>query len=792
MRTLLMRPLKRLRPREGWAILFMALAALACPSAALMQVTRDIGAERLLMLTVTAALIGLALARSRLPAGRAALVGALLGTGLLVVVLGRLLPPLSLLWPEAEGLMAWLQRGGWQQRPVAIPFPHATADFVWQRIADFGVQLGAWLHAVAAGEATDRIGFLLIAGLLAWGLSLFGSWQIFRRQAPIAGLLPSGTGVVLIVFLSGGGTMFLIAYMFCLLGLLAALHLWTRQQEWEQSGTDYPGDLGFDLAQVVLPWLAAILLMAGFFPVLQIRPASVAFGRLLYRPWSAVEQISNRLFGVIDSPYPGGYSPNRLPNEHLLSGGPEMGRTVVFYVKTNDPVPLPPEAEEAGMPATLTPPRYWRGVVYDLYTGHGWSQSRLTSRNYQAGRLLVPDLPAGSELRQGFEIVSAPGSLLYAANAPMSVDHPVRAWWRDPGDLAQVERSADQYTVISVPPEPTVRDLRSAPDLMPPDLAERYTALPDTVPQRVRDLAQQLTAGAETRYDRAKAIEEYLRTFTYTLDVPLPPPDRDVADYFLFELQKGFCDYYATAMVVMARAAGVPARYASGYAQGTYDFERERWQVTELNAHSWVEVYFEGIGWVEFEPTAGLVPIVRRSGEEAATPAGWTPETTGPAEALPWGLGIVGGILALLVAAIARLWRPQRRPIASAAGLVCDRYARLLTWGRRLGHAAKDGQTPYEYSATLQAGLTACSDVPRASQAGVDAVQLIGSFVRAQYGGEPIGDQEGRQIEALWTRLHRNLWWLWVNRLLAWLRRPAGKDRLVNARSRTGSEITRR
>ena len=321
MLPLLERLLKRLRPREGWIIFFMVLAALACPAAALMQVTRDIGAERLLMLTCVAALIGLALARSRLPAGWAALVGTLLGTGLIAVVLGRLLPPLSLLWTEVESLMAWLQRGGWQQHPLTIPLPYATADFFWERAVDFGERLWAWTQAVLAGESTDRIGFLLLAALSAWGLSLFGSWQVFRRRAPIAGLLPSGIVVVLIVFLSGGGTIFLITYLFCLLGLLAAVHLWTRQQQWEQTGTDYPGDLGVDLFQVVFPWLVAILFVAGFFPVLQVRPVSIAFGRMLYRPWSAIEQVSNRLFGVISSPYPGGF-PNRLPNEHLLGGVP--------------------------------------------------------------------------------------------------------------------------------------------------------------------------------------------------------------------------------------------------------------------------------------------------------------------------------------------------------------------------------------------------------------------------------------------------------------------------------------
>jgi len=129
------------------------------------------------------------------------------------------------------------------------------------------------------------------------------------------------------------------------------------------------------------------------------------------------------------------------------------------------------------------------------------------------------------------------------------------------------------------------------------------------VPARVLELAQQLTNGQQTAYDKVKAIEAYLRTYPYDLEVPAPPPDRDVADYFLFDLKKGYCDYYATAMVVLARASGLPARFVSGYAPGSYDISKAAYVVRELHAHSWVEIYFPQIGWIEFEPTASQPEI---------------------------------------------------------------------------------------------------------------------------------------------------------------------------------------
>ncbi len=94
-----------------------------------------------------------------------------------------------------------------------------------------------------------------------------------------------------------------------------------------------------------------------------------------------------------------------------------------------------------------------------------------------------------------------------------------------------------------------------------------------------------------------------MREFPYTLDVPVPPADKDVVAYFLFDLQEGYCDYFATAMAVLARSAGLPARVVGGYATGAYHEEEHLFTVTAAEAHTWVEIYFFGIGWVEFEPT---------------------------------------------------------------------------------------------------------------------------------------------------------------------------------------------
>ena len=138
------------------------------------------------------------------------------------------------------------------------------------------------------------------------------------------------------------------------------------------------------------------------------------------------------------------------------------------------------------------------------------------------------------------------------------------------------------------------------------DAYSRYLQLPNTLPERVYALAQEITKDAQTTHQKAKAIEKYLaETYPYSTNVPETPPGADFVDYFLFDLRRGYCTYYATAMVVLCRALDIPARYVEGFAfapemiQGYY-------YATGAQAHAWPEVYLDGFGWISYEPTAGF------------------------------------------------------------------------------------------------------------------------------------------------------------------------------------------
>ncbi len=152
-----------------------------------------------------------------------------------------------------------------------------------------------------------------------------------------------------------------------------------------------------------------------------------------------------------------------------------------------------------------------------------------------------------------------------------------------------------------------------------------YLQVPNNLPQRVKDLAVSLVSRADTDYDKAKAIEQYLsKNYPYNLDVRSTPRNRDFVDYFLFDLKQGYCSYYASAMAVLARCVGLPARYVEGYMLPPEPTKNDSttYIVTNMQAHAWVEIYFEGYGWLPFEPTSPFSASFYSSSKSDAVYAG--------------------------------------------------------------------------------------------------------------------------------------------------------------------------
>jgi len=197
-----------------------------------------------------------------------------------------------------------------------------------------------------------------------------------------------------------------------------------------------------------------------------------------------------------------------------------------------------------------------------------------------------------------------------------------------------------------------------------------------------------------------------------------------VADYFLFDLKKGYCDYYATAMVVLARASGVPARFVSGYASGSYDAPNAQYIVRELHAHSWAEVFFPGIGWIEFEPTASQ-PEIERIESNVVTPVSETPDPAGMEllnrfrlmRASIWLTPLAGLLLLFFVYfTLIERWLYLRLAPAIAIERI---YRRLYRHGRTLAGERARAETAYEFEKLLIAKIEAIKARSRARLARV-------------------------------------------------------------------------
>ncbi|MFY9608588.1 MAG: DUF3488 and transglutaminase-like domain-containing protein [Blastocatellia bacterium] len=274
------------------------------------------------------------------------------------------------------------------------------------------------------------------------------------------------------------------------------------------------------------------------------------------------------------------------------------------------------------------PPRYlrWRGVALERYDGRGWSlyDGQRTKGDHQDGT--IAGEPASKNAR--FEFVHVlgerspnPGGLieqrivrepldtptLFAALRPIRLRGAIGNVRRDIHTEALAGdglRGRTVYSVVSDVSVPTEQDLRAESPAASPELIRRlYLEKPRRLDPRISQLAREITRNAPTPYDKAKAIENYLKTrFRYTLNITINGED-PLAE-FLFDVREGHCEYFATAMVIMLWTLEIPARIVNGFQMGEYNDLNDLYTVRDSDAHSWVEAYFpRSQTWVEFDPT---------------------------------------------------------------------------------------------------------------------------------------------------------------------------------------------
>ena len=726
--------------------------------------------------------LGWLLAGTRLKSWMAALIAAVTGLVVVGLSIGRLAKPFVALAVAAGDWyiqVASLSRFS-QKDPAS--FAPTGLDQAWTGfLAAIGTLLDRsrlWLQALSIGQPNyDPLAVLLVWGILAWGSAVWAAWWLRRRQQALIGLAPSGILLAVTLAYSGGAAYPLITWIGATICLQVVSSYLNYKDEWQARRLDR-ADIEGDWALMVLFIVAVLMGLSLAVPSFSIQKIVDEVQQTI-APQNQTSSNVAAALGLrqrpqkIYTPLESAQSPG-LPNEHLLGSGPELSERVVMRISVDGLTPLPSQIL-ATHPELAPPNYYWLSTTYDRYTGRGWGTTLSGLQKFPAGQSIGNklDSPQGApyeNIRQNVQMTSGKGGVLYASGELLSVSKDFQVAWRGSGDLFGAQSNSASYSVDSRLPAAKPEQLRQAGQAYPEWIQKTYIALPESVPRRVWDLALDLTATKKTAYDKALAIESYLRTFPYTLDLGPPPADRDLVDYFLFDLQRGYCDYYASAMVVLARAAGLPARVAIGYASGTYLPEQAIYNVTEADAHAWAEVYFPGYGWIEFEPTAGRPPIERTEKKVKPTPtvspsSSATPLTTESARRLQrllsvGAMGMIGLFLAFLMWRIIERLRMQRLTPQKAITLL---FGRLYRRGQALVADRGPGRTPNEFTAELSQFVARIWSGPGAQHTAKSMIEhmegLSDAYAQVIYSTHPVGEADKQQAIQAWQGLSLRLWW---------------------------------
>ncbi|HET8523687.1 MAG TPA: transglutaminase domain-containing protein, partial [Thermomicrobiales bacterium] len=347
------------------------------------------------------------------------------------------------------------------------------------------------------------------------------------------------------------------------------------------------------------------------------------------------------------------------------------------------------------------------------------------------------------------------------------------------------------YQVTGLMSFASATELSEATGDDPQYIRDRYLQLPTTVTERTKELTNQIIADAGNRYDAALAIQNYLRDqYTYDEKVKVPPADQDVVDYFLFESKRGYCEYFASSMVVMLRSAGIPARVVAGFREVPYDQAAGGYLYREKQAHTWVEVFFPGYGWIPFEPTPGVAqpfergdqaptpePVPTQTPEIAPTPTPLGPETAATATPVAAGAeqdpsqggggvgsltggmytrvaAILAGAGLLFIGMVCLVWLWGFRGMSPIGAL----YARVQRIGRWWGVTPDPALTPVEYARELGKAAPAMRSPARA---------LAQLYETEQYGNRPVSEQEQFAGRSAWKELRTSVMRSWRRRRAA-------------------------
>ena len=661
------------------------------------------------------------------------------------------------------------------------------------RVAALRTDLLGWTATVLrTGYPAELSPYAIGLGALMWSTAFIAAYAVYRHNRVIDAI--ALLGAALIINLSAT---FTNLFGHLLLFVIAALLLWlraalvNRQDGWQRRRVN-------ENLEVPAAIMRSGIIFAGASVALAWVLTSVAVAAPLTSAWRSFDGVWT---GVRDQ-FEGAFGGLTNPNSRITGNSFGSSFRVSGTWISND---------EEALTVAASRPVYLRTATYDVYNGHGFERSPATRRQVAPGDRLfsgpTPERPSEIDAFE-FETIAVRmhqtiGRNLFTAGAPITIYAPI-VLHESAGlpvlggiEAANPIGSGEGYQVDVALSRATAAQLDQAGTEYPSVVTELYLDTRGVTP-RVAELAAEITTNATTPYRKAEALAAYLhgdQRFSYAVEAPAPGPDQDLVDFFLFDEngQTGYCQYYASAMVVMARAVGLPARVAVGFAPGERQEDGDTYLVREANAHAWAEVYFPGYGWQIFEPTKTInSQFTREPGDPSLSRPPRLDDPLrdfefedireGAPRALPSFDLVEGGVDAanpdaptaldqarsgnalligvLVLGAAAFIWlrfrHLQRRWRMLPAG---DRaWQRLMLAADRAGVGQKPSETIYEYSGWLEDQLPRHTDPIRT---------VADGKVWQSYSGRRLNPSAVSRIEQAWASLRLPLMGLAVRR---WLR----------------------
>jgi transglutaminase-like putative cysteine protease len=472
---------------------------------------------------------------------------------------------------------------------------YADGPTIADRVADFRFRMREWFDIVRAGDiSNDNLPFVTFVHSVTFLCAYLASWSIYRWRNPWIAIIPGGMVLLAnISFMKGQPSGAFIVFTFGAIVLVARLYLQRNQLRWERQHVEYPDLISVNAIQLTLVATLALIIGAWMLPLGNEAGPFVAVVNKIIQPAKSHTDTLVRLFHNVDSQK--GVELHSFGDVLAVQGHVKLGTNTVLEINSPNPGLV-------------------RAQSYDEYTGNGWRTANRVETRIDAKDLAITD--DSQFLKRNVSVLKVkvldsestiltPGTPI-GSNLPTTIETPRGV----PSDI-EIMRSRkslgqnDSYNSLGSESSATADELRAAGAAYPQWVTDRYLQLPKSLPQRVRDEAKRVATAqkAATPYDVSTAIETYLRTFPFDTDVESAPPGRDTVDFFLFDLKRGYFDYQASAMTVMLRSLGVPARVAVGYVLDPANAKDTVYSVQRKDAYAWVEVFFPDYGWVNFNPT---------------------------------------------------------------------------------------------------------------------------------------------------------------------------------------------